>query len=577
MLGGIDMKKYFLKYKGLLLINFLAIALSAFANVYLAFVLKSIVDVGTSGTVNQLLISMLYSLGYVGICMLIDYMRRYLESVYIKKTLLYTKGEIFSKVLGKNIRSFNSTNSAQYISTLTNDITILEQDYFLNLLQIFYYIVSFLIGTIAIISLSIYITISIFIIGFIPVLIPILLGNKIASIKKVYSDNLSLFTSKVKDIFSGFEVIKCFNIEDRIKNEYDSSNYKVEHSKYKFSLLSYFSQILSEVFGFLMFFAALGLGTYFVIKGTFTIGSMIAAVQLMNNIVNPILNLAERLNKLQSVKLIGKKIMDIVKEEDKIDEGIRKDVFTDDIKFNNVDFSYTPDRKALNGISLKIKKGLKYAVVGGSGCGKSTILKLLLRYYEDFDGSINIDGVDNRNINIADLYSLISVIQQNVFMFDSSIKENITLFHDYSSANIDRVIKLSGLETLIKSLPNGIESSVGENGNNLSGGEKQRIAIARALIKSTPILILDEATSALDNETAYNIEKSLLSVDELTSIVVTHKLIDDILRKYDGIIVMKNGKVAETGTFDELMNKKQYFYSLYNVTGEDKELLKAIW
>lgn len=567
------MKKYFFKYKGLLFINFIAIGLSAFANVYMAFVLKSVVDIGTSGTVDELWIKMLYSLGYMAISMLIDYLRRYFESLYIKKTLLYTKGEIFSKILGKNIRSFNSTNSAQYISTLTNDISILEQDYFLNILQIFYFITSFLIGTIAIIRLSIYITVSVFIIGFIPVLIPILLGNKVASKKKAYSDNLSLFTSKVKDIFSGFEVIKSFNIEDKIKNEYAVSNYKVEHSKYKFSLLSYFSEILSQLFGILMFFTALGLGTYFVIKGTFTIGSMIAAVQLMNSIVNPILNLSQRLNKLQSVKLIGKKIMDLVKDDDKIDEGLRKEVFVNDIKFDNVTFSYTPDRKALNGVSLKINKGLKYAVVGGSGCGKSTILKLLLRYYEDFDGSISIDNIDNRNINVSDLYSLVSVIQQNVFMFDSSIKDNITLFQNYSSSDINRAIRLSGLETLIKSLPNGIKSPVGENGNNLSGGEKQRIAIARALIKNTPILILDEATSALDNETAYNIEKSLLSIKELTSIVVTHKLVDDVLRMYNGIIVMKNGKVEEIGTFDELMSKKKYFYSLYNVACEDKESL----
>lgn len=568
------MKKYFLKYKGLFLINILAISLSSFVSVYMAFVLKSIVDIGTKGDVKELSVGMLYALGYLLASMLINYIRRYLETLYIKKTLLYVKSDIFSKILGKNIRSFNSTNSAQYISTLTNDINIIEQDYFLNILQIFYYLTSFVMGTISIIRLNIYITISVFIVGFLPVIIPILFGKKVASRKIIYSDNLGLFTSKVKDIFSGFEVIKSFNIEDKINNEYDTSNYKVEHSKYKFSLLSYFAEVLSEMFGMLMFFTALGLGTYFVIKGTFTMGSMIAAVQLMNNIVNPILNLSQRLNKLQSVKLIDEKILSLTNEKDILDEGLEKSSFEKHIKFENVDFSYNSERKAVNGVSLSLDKGLKYAVVGGSGCGKSTILKLLLRYYEDFKGSIKIDGIDNRNIKSKDLYSLISVIQQNVFMFDDSIKENISLFQNYSDEQINRAIKLSGLETLIKSLPNGIYSLVGENGNNLSGGEKQRIAIARALIKNTPILVLDEATSALDNETAYNIENSLLSIEGLTSIVVTHKLMDEVLKKYDGIIVMKNGQIQETGTFNELMNIKGYFYSLYNVASEDKKSLK---
>lgn len=569
------MKKYFFRYKGFLLINIITITAYSLIEVYLAFVLKNIVDIGTDGTVRELLYALIIALCYLGADILIYYIKKIFEALYIKKTLLYLKKDIFSKILHKNIKAFNSNNSADYISTLTNDINMLEQDYFLNMLQIFNYLTAFIIASAAIIKLNIYITISVFAIGFLPVLIPILFGKRISLKKKTYSDNLSLFTSKVKDIFSGFEVIKSFNIEDKITHEYDASNNKVENSKYKFSLLSSLSQALSLFFGSLMFFIALGLGTYFVIKGTFTMGSMIAAVQLMNNIVNPILNLSESINKLQSVKLIGKKILNISSKDDNSDNGIDKESFKKDIVFEDVDFSYNSERKALNGVTLKIEKGLKYAIVGGSGCGKSTVLKLLLRYYEDFNGKIKIDGIDNRDIKVCDLYNLISIIQQNVFMFDDNIKNNITLFQSYSEDDINRAIELSGLDTLIDTLPNGIKSPVGENGNNLSGGEKQRIAIARALIKNTPILVLDEATSALDNETSYNIEKSLLSINDLTSIVVTHKLIDDILRKYDYIVAMKNGSIEEVGTFDTLMAKKGYFYSLYTITSTQECLALA--
>ena len=161
-----------------------------------------------------------------------------------------------------------------------------------------------------------------------------------------------------------------------------------------------------------------------------------------------------------------------------------------------------------------------------------------------------------------------SMIQQNVFMFDDTIKENIKLFANYSDEEVLEICKRSGLSNLIKSLPNGINSLVGENGNKLSGGEKQRIAIARSLINNTKILILDESTSALDNETSYNLENSLLSIDELTLIVVTHKLIKSILIKYDEIIVMKEGNIIEKGPFEELINAKGYFYNLYYLQNE---------
>jgi len=151
-------------------------------------------------------------------------------------------------------------------------------------------------------------------------------------------------------------------------------------------------------------------------------------------------------------------------------------------------------------------------------------------------------------------------------MFDDSIKNNITLYNTYSDKDINNAIERSGLKILVNSLPQGINTSVGEGGCNLSGGEKQRIAIARALIRNTPILVLDEATSSLDNETAYNIESSILRLDNLTSLVVTHKLNKDILRKYDKIVAIKDGQVVEIGTFDQLINRRKYFYSLYNVT-----------
>lgn len=560
------MKRYFFKFKALSFVNIIFIVLSAATNVSLAFVLKAIVDVGIEGNMSKFYKTMIFSVAYVVATFLIEYIKKLLQAQLIKKALLSLREEVFSSILDSDISSFNEDNSAKYISNLTNDINILEQDYFTNILEMTANIVAFIIATVAIITVNIYITIGVFLISFIPILIPILFGNKVSKLKNTYSTNLGSFTTKVKDIFSGFEVIKSFNIEPKIKEEYDKSNNTLEQSKYKFSALSAIVQVLSSSFGFLMFFMAMGIGTYLIILGVLTVGAMLAAVQLMNNIVNPIVNISERLNRLKSIKLIEEKFIQIINGKKEKDCGIEKTDFESEVKFSGVNFSYS-DRKTLDGIDVTFKKGKKYAIVGGSGSGKSTILKLLLRYYDNFTGDILIDGIKHKNIRKEDIYKLISIIQQNVFMFDSSIKDNITLFQDYGEAEINNAIELSGLKNLVNSLQNGITSSVGENGCNLSGGEKQRIAIARALIKNTPILVLDEATSALDNETSYSIENSMLNIPGLTCLVVTHKLMEEVLRKYDGIIAVKGGRVEEEGSFEELINKKGYFYSLYSVAG----------
>jgi len=393
------MKKYFLKFKALSFVNIIFIVLSAATNVSLAFVLKAIVDVGIQGDMSKFYKTMIFSVAYVVATFVIEYIKKLLQAQLIKKALLSLKEEVFSSILDSDISSFNEDNSAKYISTLTNDINILEQDYFTNILEMTANIVAFIIATVAIITVNIYITIGVFLISFIPILIPILFGNKVSILKNTYSTNLGSFTTKVKDIFSGFEVIKSFNIESKIKEEYYKSNNNLEQSKYKFSALSAIVQVLSSSFGFLMFFMAMGIGTYLIILEVLTVGAMLAAVQLMNNIVNPIVNISERLNRLKSIKLIEEKFIQIINGKKEKDSGIEKTDFESEVKFSGVNFSYS-DRKTLDGIDVTFKKGKKYAIVGGSGSGKSTILKLLLRYYDNFTGDILIDGIKRTSISL---------------------------------------------------------------------------------------------------------------------------------------------------------------------------------
>lgn len=559
------MRHYLFKFKLLSILTIFFTIIHSVLAVIMAFVVGHIIDVATTGKLKDLKNLIIFTVTYLITFFVIGYIKRFFRAKYIKSIIYSLKNDIFNSLLKRNIRNFNKNNSAAYISTLTNDINIIEQDYFENLLDILSNIVCCILATIATAKINLYITFGIFAFGFLPMLIPMIFSKKISYLKKNYSDNLGKFTIRIKDIFSGFQVIKSFRLEDRINADYKKVNYNTENSKCKFSILNSGVNMLSYASAWGLQFFTLILGTYFVLKGSLTIAYLLTLAQLLNNVVNPIVDISSSVTRLKSVKLISKKINTIINENNEEKGSISKKTFDKNIMLKNVEFKYNNDKQILNGISFNFIKGKKYVLVGNSGSGKSTILNLILNYYEDFKGSITIDGIDNREIKSTDLYSLISVIQQNVFMFDDSIKSNITLFENYSDEEIEQAIKLSGLESLINSLPNKINSLVGENGCNLSGGEKQRIAIARAIIKKTPILILDEATSSLDNENSYNIEKSILNLENITCIIVTHKFIPSILEKYDCIVAVKNGLIEEMGTFNELIKNKGYFYSLYTL------------
>ncbi|WP_275542613.1 ABC transporter ATP-binding protein [Clostridium perfringens] len=542
------------------------IFISACFEVSIALVLKFIVDIGSGKDFSMLYRTIFYSLIFVVFLYITDFLKRFFQILYTKKIMISLRKNIFRKIVEKDINDFNKENSAQYISMLTNDMNIIETDYFNSVFNIIFNSVRLFLGSIVIINLNIYIALSVFVMGAVSLLIPIIFNKKISKFKKNYSDKLAIFTTKIKDIFSGFEVIKSFNIENKINKEFQEYNCMVESSKYTFLKKNSIVEILTNLSGFLVFFTALCIATYLVMDDKMTFGSLIASVQLMNNIINPIAIISVLFNKVKSVKLIEEKIEKVTTNLYEDRTFVEKEDFNNSIRFNNVSFKYIDEKNVLNNISFELKKGNKYAIVGTSGSGKSTIIKLLLNYYNDFDGEITIDNISSKDIKPSSLYKMISIIHQNVFMFDGSIKDNITLFENFDELKVEEAIKFSGLNSLVNSLDNGYNSSVGENGQNISGGEKQRIAIARSIIRKTPILVLDEATSSLDNETGYNIENSILSIPKLTCLVITHKLIKDLLIKYDGIIVIQNGTVVEFGNFDELIDMKGYFYSLYNIS-----------
>ena len=561
--------KYLFKYKLLFFTRVLTISLAALSVICFDFMMGFIVDIFSNGETEKFVPIILASIFLIILLFVTEYIDGYVMSSYIKNTVNYLRCDIFTKILNKDMKDFSLDNSGKYISILYNDIKIIEDSLLNNIFLVISSFISFIISLLFLFSISPSIVIFIVIFGILGFVIPNALSKKLIIEKNNYSHNLEEITSVTKDLFSGFEVIKGFNIGSKINTIFKNSSNTVESTKKKCSILESIIKGFSLSFSVTVYLGVLILGGYLMYKGEISVGTAIIIIQLSTHIVGPVKTSISLINQIKSVSLIADKIDEILYDSCEDIEEVSLPKFENSIEIKNLDFSYTNDRKALNNINLTFEKNKKYAIVGESGCGKSTLIKLLMRYYKDYNGDILIDNKDIHKIFSNDLYKNMSMIQQNVFMFDDSIKENIKLFANYSDEKVLSICNRSGLSNLISRLPDGINSLVGENGNKLSGGEKQRIAIARSLINNTKILILDESTSALDNETAYNLESSLLSINDLTLIVVTHKLIKNILLNYDEIIVMKDGMVIEKGSFDYLISLKGYFYSLYYLQNED--------
>ena len=561
--------KYLFKYKLLFFTRVLTISLAALSVICFDFMMGFIVDIFSNGETEKFVPIILASIFLIILLFVTECVDGYVMSSYIKNTVNYLRCDIFTKILNKDMKDFSLDNSGKYISILYNDIKIIEDSLLNNIFLVISSFISFIISLLFLFSISPSIVIFIVIFGILGFVIPNALSKKLIVEKNNYSHNLEEITSVTKDLFSGFEVIKGFNIGSKINTIFKNSSNTVESTKKKCSILESIIKGFSLSFSVTVYLGVLILGGYLMYKGEISVGTAIIIIQLSTHIVGPVKTSISLINQIKSVSLIADKIDEILYDSCEDIEEVSLPKFENSIEVKNLDFSYTNDRKALNNINLTFEKNKKYAIVGESGCGKSTLIKLLMRYYKDYNGDILIDNKDIHKIFSNDLYKNMSMIQQNVFMFDDSIKENIKLFANYSDEEVLSICDRSGLSNLISRLPNGINSLVGENGNKLSGGEKQRIAIARSLINNTKILILDESTSALDNETAYNLESSLLSINDLTLIVVTHKLIKNILLNYDEIIVMKDGMVIEKGSFDYLISLKGYFYSLYYLQNED--------
>ena len=534
-------------------------------NIAFAYSIKGIIDSGMSQNKEALtqavLVGAIVILIYAGL----NFISLRLKNKLVRQIMSRYKNKVFQSILDRDYRDFSKEKSGKFISVLTENMKKIEQDYLHQYFNISKNLSLMIFSLLAMFIGNWYLTLLVIIASIIPMMISGFIGQKSAYLQKSAMNADQKYLAKVKDILAGFLVIKSFNVKDAICEDYSYESEKLDEIyfiKGKFDVLA---NVISQLSGMIVFLVAFGGGMYLVFNGSTTIGSVTAIVQLVNFVVMPLNEIGMGMSKFRE----GQATLNAFEVKDVIglQTGETKEYFDDVISFSNIDFSYpNAEEKIFNHLSLKIQKGEKIAIVGMSGSGKSTLLNLLLRFYDVTSGHISIDNQDIQAISAESLYNLMTIVQQDIYIFDDTLRANITLNQSFTDEEIKKAVQQSGLESYVLENELGLQALCGENGSNLSGGQKQRVSIARALIRKTPILLLDEATSSLDNQVTTEIESSILDIKNLTALVVTHKLNENILKKYDRILFMKDGVIVEDGSFSDLMDRRGEFYKLFELS-----------
>ena len=483
---------------------------------------------------------------------------------FLQRAMQQYRDYAFSRLTQKSLRSFSKEGTALYVSALTNDCTSIENNYLAATFTLIEFLFCFLGALIMMLYYSPVMLVLAVALSFLPVAVSMTAGNRLTEQEKEISKKNERFVSIVNELLSGFPVIKSFRAETQASRLFSQRNEQAEEAKKNKRRTEQLISLLANDAGIIAQMGIFLAGAWLAISGKgVTAGVVIVFVQLMNYILNPISQVPLLWSNRKAAIALMEKLSDALSENVREEGREKLNGFSEKIEVKDLTYGYEPESPVLKDLDVQFDAGKSYAIVGGSGSGKSTLLNLLMGSSSNYQGEICIDSVSIKNIESESLYQLMTSVQQNVFVFNDTIRNNVTMFHEFSDKEVTLALERSGLSEFIEK--RGEDFVCGENGANLSGGERQRISIARALLRKSPILLVDEATAALDAATARAVSFSILNLVGMTRIVVTHRLEEAILRRYDKILVMKNGTICEQGNFDTLMQQKGQFYSLFQI------------
>lgn len=541
----------------------LTIAMSSL-NLMISWLIQQIMDCTANQDMQALVRSAWIVIIVVVIYTIANVMYRAVYPRFLQRAMQQYRDYAFSRLTQKSLRSFSKEGTALYVSALTNDCTSIENNYLATTFTLIELLFCFLGALIMMLYYSPVMLVLAVALSFLPVAVSMTAGNRLTEQEKEISKKNERFVSIVNELLSGFPVIKSFRAETQASRLFSQRNEQAEEAKKNKRRTEQLISLLANDAGIIAQMGIFLAGAWLAISGKgVTAGVVIVFVQLMNYILNPISQVPLLWSNRKAAIALMEKLSDALSENVREEGREKLNGFSEKIEVKDLTYGYEPESPVLKDLDVQFDAGKSYAIVGGSGSGKSTLLNLLMGSSSNYQGEICIDGVSIKNIESESLYQLMTSVQQNVFVFNDTIRNNVTMFHEFPDKEVTLALERSGLSEFIEK--RGEEFVCGENGANLSGGERQRISIARALLRKSPILLVDEATAALDAATARAVSFSILNLVGMTRIVVTHRLEEAILRRYDKILVMKNGTICEQGKFDTLMQQKGQFYSLFQI------------
>ena len=533
-------------------------------NAWLNFWQQNLFNSATVGT-DKVLILRLLIIGFAAWLSkrYVTYTSSVVKSRFVCNAREDIKHDVFLNMLQLNTSNMRErASSGEYLSVFVNDITILEQKYFDGLFGLIGGLSSLVILGMSFVALNTQLATAILAFGFITMFVPIAFANTLSSRNLKYSMKLSRFTQKLKEYFGAYSTIKNYSIEQSIANKFNEANVESENAKFEADTSMSLANNVGSMLSWFMQFMGVGLGLIYVIRGEILVGTVIAARSFASDLALPLQDIVTSLNSIRSVKKIVKKIDELSKTEPQGQEQNSADALTSVDEQPNVLFEdltvEVGGKHIIDHFSFTFKAGKKYLIVGKNGAGKSTMFKALKKQIQNTGGQIYIGDRPLSSIGNDELSHIVSYLSENVSLFSGLVRDNITLSRSDDPTRFESAIANAKVNV-------DLNREIVDGGINVSSGEQRRIEIARSLFNSVSILIFDEVVSTLDIETAYEIEKMILDYSDKTVIFVSHNFSGKLIKAYDEILVMDDGKLLAHGTYDELYDNCPYFKRICDI------------
>ncbi|PFX90262.1 multidrug ABC transporter ATP-binding protein [Bacillus mycoides] len=491
----------------------------------------------------------------------------YIISGVAQKVSYNFRKEIDEKINRMPLKYFDKTTHGEVLSRITNDVDTVSQTLNQSMSQIITSVITIIGVLIMMLSISWQMTLVALLILPVSMILIMAVVKRSQKYFKSQQEYLGHVNGQVEEIYSGHNIVKAFNKEEEEVKKFEKVNDTLYHSAWKSQFLSGMMMPIMTFIGNIGYVAVSILGGWLAVKRTIAVGDILAFVQYVRSFTQPIAQVAQIANVLQSTAAAAERVFEFLEEEEEVPEAenpVKLQKVQGEVTFQDVQFGYNPDKIIINNFSSNIKPGQKVAIVGPTGAGKTTIVKLLMRFYDINSGAICIDGHDIKDFTREDLRNMFGMVLQDTWLFNGSIMENIRYGRlDATDEEVIEAAKAAHVHNFVKTLPNKYQMELNEEASNVSQGQKQLLTIARALIADPKILILDEATSSIDTRTEVLIQKAMENLMEgRTSFIIAHRL--STIRDADLILVMKDGDIVEQGNHEELLKADGFYASLYN-------------